>query len=207
MNSYQKEQSETIFMVRRHLISLDAAAIDDLKNMIADYLLFRNKVSEFLSEHFSAVCNRKCYESKLSACCSREGIITFFGDVVVNLIESQDYEIMSLLATLEQPNMGFKCIYLGKNGCMWRVKPIVCEMFLCNTARQEVFNGNPRSGEMWDEFKRWEKLYKWPDRPVLFDDLETYFINAGFSSTLMYLHNNPGLLNVKRKAQILKKHA
>ena len=32
--------------------------------------------------------------------------------------------------------------------------------------------------------------------------IEKYFIAAGCSSSLMYLHNSPGLLRVKRKAAI-----
>jgi hypothetical protein len=37
-------------------------------------------------------------------------------------------------------------------------------------------------------------------KKVLFDDLETFFINAGHASSLMYLHNSPGLLLVKKRA-------
>ncbi len=35
-----------------------------------------------------------------------------------------------------------------------------------------------------------------------FDMIEAYFIAAGCFSSLMYLHNSPGLLRVKRKAGI-----
>jgi hypothetical protein len=51
------------------------------------------------------------------------------------------------------------------------------------------------------EFKQREKHYRWPDRPVLFDDLEKYFMAAGYSSPLMYLNNSPGLLRVKELAR------
>jgi len=44
------------------------------------------------------------------------------------------------------------------------------------------------------------KRFTWPDQPVLFDDLESYFMKSGYRSPLMYLHNSPGLLRVKQKA-------
>jgi hypothetical protein len=49
--------------------------------------------------------------------------------------------------------------------------------------------------------KQREKHFRWPDRPVLFDDLEKYFMAAGYSSPLMYLNNSPGLLRVKELAR------
>ncbi|MGD9244161.1 MAG: hypothetical protein PVH36_04470, partial [Desulfobacterales bacterium] len=110
-------------------------------------------------------------------------------------------EIDALLATLQKPNTGFKCIYLGNNGCMWRVKPIVCEMFLCEQAKKEVFGEKAWTEDAWNELKQRKKLYTWPDRPVLFDDLERYFMDAGYSSPLMYLHNSPGLLRIKKQAK------
>lgn len=198
MNSYQKEQAESLSMVQRCLASLSASERQALEVKITDYLLFRDEVDTFLSDHFSNLCTKKCYRNKLSACCSREGIITFFGDVVVNTLVSRNEEINLLLATLRKPNIGFKCIYLGDNGCMWRVKPIVCEMFLCEQAKKEVFREKAWAEDAWEELKQRKKLYTWPDRPVLFDDLERYFMDAGYSSPLMYLHNSPGLLRVKQ---------
>ncbi|RLB85139.1 MAG: hypothetical protein DRH24_02990 [Deltaproteobacteria bacterium] len=198
MNSYQQEQAESLSMVQRCLATLSASERQALEVKITDYLLFRDEVDTFLSDHFSALCTKKCYLNKLSACCSREGIITFFGDVVVNTLVSRNEEINLLLATLRKPNTGFKCIYLGNNGCMWRVKPIVCEMFLCEQAKKEVFREKAWAEDAWEELKQRKKLYTWPDRPVLFDDLERYFMDAGYSSPLMYLHNSPGLLRVKQ---------
>ena len=197
MNSYQKEQTESYAMVQRHLATLSASERQALELQISDYLLFRDEVDIFLSDHFSNLCTKKCYQNKLSACCSREGIITFFGDMVVNTLVSCNEEINALLATLQKPNTGFKCIYLKDNGCMWRVKPIVCEMFLCEQAKKEVFREKAWAEDAWKELKQRKKLYTWPDRPVLFDDLERYFMDAGYSSPLMYLHNSPGLLRIK----------
>jgi hypothetical protein len=200
MNSYQKEQSDALDMVRSYLSTFSPEKRQKLKSEVADYLGFREEVASFLSTYFSSVCTQKCYQSRLSACCTREGIITFFADVVINALISQDSEIDFLLEVLKKPNNGFKCIYLGKKGCLWRLKPIVCEMFLCEHAKREVFSENRQLEHKWDELKQREKLYTWPDRRVVFDTLETYFIEAGYSSPLMYIHNSPGLLRVKQRA-------
>lgn len=201
MNSYQQEQVQTLFQVQRYLADISADKRQTLLSQIADYLEFRQEVDSFLGEYFSNLCTQKCYQSKRSACCSRDGIITFFGDVVINTLVSTDDQIEILTAAIQEPYDRFKCIYLGRQGCLWQVKPIVCEMFLCKTAAKEVFGQEPEASEIWKEFKRRRKLFTWPDRPVLFDDLERYFIDAGYSSPLMYLHNSPGLLRVKQQGK------
>jgi len=200
MNSYHKEQSDALEMVQRYLAGISVLERKKLEAEVSDYLLFRDEVGSFLSTHFSGICTQKCYKSRLSACCTREGIITFFADVVINALMSQDRDIDLLLEVLKKPNNGFKCIYLGEKGCLWRLKPIVCEMFLCEHAKKEVFSENLQLEHKWDELKQREKLYTWPDRRVVFDTLESYFIEAGYSSSLMYLHNSPGLLRVKQRA-------
>ncbi len=200
MNSYQKEQSDALYMVRTHLSTFSPKERQRLESEVAGYIGFREEVASFLSTHFSVICTQKCYKSRLSACCSREGIITFFADVVINALMSQNNEIDILLEILKKPNNGFKCIYLGEKGCLWRLKPIVCEMFLCEHAKKEVFRENRQLEHKWEKLKQHEKLYTWPNRPVLFDVLEKYFMDAGYSSSLMYMHNSPGLLRVKRKA-------
>ena len=201
MSSYQKEQLETLDMVLCHLETIRKQEKQRLLLQISDYLMFRNTVDAFLGEHFENICTLKCYQSNVSACCSREGIITFFADVVVNLLVSEESEIKALSKALIKPNTGFKCIYLNVQGCMWRIKPIICEMFLCDPAEKTVFNEKPPAKRVWQQLKQREKQYRWPDRPVLFDDLEKYFIAAGYSSPLMYLHNSPGLLRVKEQAK------
>ena len=200
MNSYQKEQSDALYMVRSHLSTFYSKERQKLESDVAGYLSFREEVGSFLSTYFSGVCTQKCYKSRLSACCSREGIITFFADVVINALISQDREIDLLLSVLKKPNNGFKCIYLGEKGCLWRLKPIVCEMFLCDPAKKKVFIENPLARDKWDELNKRKKMFTWPDCPVLFDVLEKYFMDAGYSSSLMYIHNSPGLLRVKRRA-------
>ena len=201
MTSYQKEQSEALFMISRHFSTISTDEKENLKEKIKDYLFFRQKIDRFLKKNFSKLCTQKCYENKLSACCSREGIITFFADVVINALVSSQNDIQKLLTVLQKQNTGFKCIYLGKKGCLWRIKPIVCEMFLCDYAEKEVFGKDPEKRKIWEEFKEKKKLFTWPDRPVLFDDLEKYFIKKGYSSSLMYMHNSPGLLRIKKRSQ------
>jgi len=201
MDSYQKEQAEALKMVDCHIRTISVQERQRLLSQISDYLLFRDTVDAFLSDHFKNMCTHKCYQSKISACCSRESIITFFGDVVVNVLVSDETEIKALAMKLKSPNDGFKCIYLGGHGCMWRIKPIICEMFLCDPAMTSVFKEKPLKKKIWIELKQREKHYRWPDRPVLFDDLEKYFMAAGYSSSLMYLNNSPGLLRVKERAR------
>ena len=64
-----------------------------------------------------------------------------------------------------------------------------------------VFGDRPELKNQWEEFCRIKKRFTWPDRPVLFDDLEAFFIDLGCTSPLMYLHNSPGLLRVKQTRQ------
>jgi hypothetical protein len=201
INSYHQEQIETLNMVYFHLKTISVQEKQRLLSQISDYLVFRDAVDEFLHEHFKNICTQKCYQSKVSACCSREGIITFFGDVVVNVLVSNETEIKELARVLKKRNNGFKCIYLGGDGCLWRIKPIICEMFLCDTAKELVFKEKSSANKLWIELKQREKHFRWPDRPVLFDDLEKYFMAAGYSSTLMYLNTSPGLLRVKELAR------
>ena len=202
MNAYHQEQIEAIAMVHKHLKSPPSVR-RDLLALAADYLSFRAEVDSFLSTHFSKVCTQTCYQNRLSACCSREGIITFFADIVVNVLASDNQEIGDLISILREPNTGFKCVYLTENGCRWKVKPIVCEMFLCDRATETIFDLNPKLKGEWDLIGEKRKQYTWPDQPVLFDKLEKHFMEAGCRSALMYLHNSPGLLRVKQKAGLV----
>ena len=135
----------------------------------------------------------------MSACCSREGIITFFADIVINLLVSDSSDFDKFLAVLSKPNDGFKCVYLTEKDCLWRLKPIVCQMYLCDRSKNQVFDQSSEIKTQWDLLELKRKRFTWPDRPVLFDDLESYFINIGYQSPLMYLHNSPGLLRIKQK--------
>ncbi|QTA82885.1 Uncharacterized protein dnl_52710 [Desulfonema limicola] len=200
MNTYQKEQFETLNLVRNYMAEHLAVERTKLVSMIKDYLCFRDDTSDFLFTYFGNICTRNCYENKLSACCSKDGIITFFADHVINALVSEISELDAMAAAVQNPAHDFKCIYLGKNGCVWKIKPIVCEMFLCSNAENEVFKKNPESKKAWTDLEARKKRYTWPDRPVLFDALEQYFIASGFKSDLMYMNNSPGLLRLKQNS-------
>ena len=203
MNKYNREQHSAFELVRRHFKDIEALNRNGrIPNSLEDYLQFRRSVDRFLEVHFSSICHQRCYRSRLSACCSREGIITFFADVVVNTLLSSPDDIEKILEVLQSPRSEVKCVYLGKNGCLWRLKPCVCTMFLCDRAQDEVFGENPALRQQWENFQALKKRFTWPDRPVLFDALERAFLKAGHSSALMYLHNSPGLLRVKHNAKL-----
>ena len=201
MNPYHQEQIDALSMVKRRIDDLPVFEREKLIASLTKYLGFRQEVDEFLAEHFSEICTRTCYQSRMSACCSREGIITFFADIVVNLLVSAQSDFDKLLAVLSKPNDGFKCVYLAEKGCLWRLKPIVCQMYLCDRSKDHVFGQKSMLKSEWKLLEQKRKLFTWPDRPVLFDDLESYFMKAGYRSPLMYLHNSPGLLRVKQTAQ------
>ena len=200
MNPYHEEQIDALTMVKHHLDCLPVSEQRILRAAVADYLMFRRQVDDFLAQHFSEICTHTCYQSRISACCSREGIVTFFADIVANLLVSAPSDFGQLLAVLRQPNDGFKCVYLTRSGCLWQLKPIVCQMYLCDRAKDQVFGTNPELEADWKLLEQKRKRFTWPDRPVLFDDLESYFMKAGCRSPLMYLHNSPGLLRVKQRA-------
>lgn len=200
MGEYQIEQLEALSLVRLHLKSLPPCERRTLLASAADYVDFRATVDRYLETHFGRVCDQACYRSRVSACCSREGIVTFFADVVINLLLSSEPEADELVRVLKREHTGFKCVYLGERGCLWRMKPIVCQMFLCEPARARVFTHNPEAEAEWRRLEARRKAFTWPDRPVLFDQIEAYFLRAGCASRLMYLHNSPGLLRLKHKA-------
>ena len=199
MTPYQTEQLQTLRMVRRYLAQISEAERKTLKECLADYLTFRDAVDAFQVNYFRDICNRKCYQSKLSACCSRDGIIIFFAEVIINALMADPAALDRLQDVLTHPHEGFKCVFLEHEGCLWRIKPIVCEMFLCDAAEKAVLKENPVARKRWDALGRQKKDYTWPDRPVLFDTLEQICIDAGYTSPLMFLHNSPGLLRVKRQ--------
>jgi hypothetical protein len=202
MSSYNQEQSDALDMVRRYVTGLGEAEKADLVGSLDAYLRFRQSVDVFLQDHFGSVCSQACYQSRLSACCSREGIVTFFADVVINVLVSTLQEIDRLAEALQGPDdVSTKCVYLGGDGCLWRLKPIVCAMFLCDRAENGVFRDRPALRRQWEAYREHKKRFTWPDRPVLFDELETIFIATGCTSPLMYLHNSPGLIRVKQEAK------
>lgn len=190
-------------MVRHGLRRLGDAERGDLIEKVRDYLQFRQSVDNFLNQGFSDVCNRYCYLSRTSACCSKDGIITFFADTVVNALQATPMQLDRLETLLHRVNGGHRCVYLGSAGCTWTVRPIVCAMFLCDRAMDTVFREDPEAENAWKSLRHQAKSFNWPDRPVLFDHLEKVFLDMGYRSTLMHLNTSPGLLKVKKNAGIL----
>jgi hypothetical protein len=158
---------------------------------------FRADVAHFQRRYFSDVCTQNCFTSQTSACCGREGIATFFADVVINVVHSSDEEVDAILQILSEDSGGPNCVYLTEKGCLWQIKPIVCEMFLCQSAKESILERDNLLRSRWERLRRREKNYTWPRKPVLFDKLEEFFMREGFDSPLMYFHYSPGLLRLK----------
>lgn len=194
MNSYQAEQLEALRMVREQGLSLPS----DLKEEVSRYLAFRRRTEAFYREHFEQTCSEKCYLSSLSACCSKDGIVIFFADVVINFLYSSENDLDLLEHAIKNPAAQGKCIFLARGGCLWRVKPIVCEMFVCDTAKKGAFEDSPEAAARWEKLENQRKTFTWPDRPVLFEHLERIFLDRGLESSLMHIHKSPGLMRIKK---------
>lgn len=204
VNEYQQEQLEALRIVRHGLSRIDDAKRVELVQAIHAYMQFRQSADRFLTFYFKDMCTHTCYRSRTSACCSKDGIITFFADTVVNALHATPGQLERLETVLNQVNGGDRCVYLGSQGCMWTVRPVVCAMFLCDRAMDAVFGDHPQAKAAWALLRRQEKTFKWPDRPVLFDYLETVFLDLGCQSTLMHLHLSPGLLRIKKEAGLIE---
>ncbi len=206
MNSYQMEQIHALGMIRQHAKKLEKprtfremkAKGFDLEAQLSGYLAFREEISRFFAGWFEEICTETCYTSGLSACCSKDGIIVFWADMVINAMVSGPAEFKRLEETIRNPASDAKCIYLAPGGCTWRIKPIVCEMFICPDAENAVFGTHPEAGSAWSEIRERKKAFTWPDRPVLFEVLESIFIEDGCRSSLMHVHNSPGLQRLVR---------
>ena len=201
MSEYNRDQWEALLMVQRYLEGLPASAIDRLREAVGPYLRFRSEVSLFQRLFLSEICTQACFTTRQSACCNRDGIATFFADVVINALSSSEEDLNRIKTALVNDAGGFKCVYLGEKGCLWRLKPIVCEMFLCDRAKAAVLGRDRNRGDRWHELLRKEKQFTWPDKPILFDDLEELFLEAGLKSPLMYCHLSPGLRRMKAQSR------
>jgi len=204
LSTYQIEQLDALRMVRRQLDAGGGVLRAEISAQIVAYLDYRRRLDLFLETHFHPVCHPACYQNKASACCAREAIITFFAEVVINAVVATTERLDRMEERLARPHTGEKCVYLGPQGCLWQIRPIVCALFLCDAAEGRVLGPDPSLQSRWQALREEAKRFKWPDRPVLFDDLEQCFIAAGCRSPLMYLHTGPGLLNVKRRAAMAR---
>jgi hypothetical protein len=200
MNEYQQEQWSALRQIADTIASIEAFAGEALRGEIRDYLQFREQLEVFLNQHFGRFCTQACFERQVSACCSKDGIITFWADHVINLYCSDNLQIEVLSSAIHRPLRQDKCIYLGTNGCLWKVRPLGCAMFLCDAVQRDVFKVQPSVERIWQGYSQKAKTYRWPDRPVLFDRLEQLFMAVGCRSALMYLNTSPGLLRVKKNS-------
>lgn len=198
MSDYQREQWDALIQIKHHLNSLGTEALNALRTSITPYIQFRKELDIFLNRYFGEHCTESCFQSNLSACCSKDGIITFWADMVINACMSNQIEMDRLLSAVRYPATPGKCIYLRSDGCCWRIRPLVCAMFLCDNVSETVFPLNPEAEARWHAFEQSAKSFRWPDRPVLFDQIEQQFMDLGCRSSLMYLNTSPGLLRVKR---------
>ena len=200
MNEYQKEQWDALTQIKSALHRLTSSDHAELDQAMAPYIRFRGKLDRFLGQHFAGHCSLTCFQSELSACCSKDGIITFWADVAINALRSSTEEIQILLDAIRNPRSPNKCIYLGPAGCCWHLRPLVCAMFLCDQVQDIVLASRPEIASRWQALENEAKGFRWPDRPVLFDLMEQKFIAAGCRSSLMFLNTSPGLLRIKQQA-------
>lgn len=200
ISQYNKEQIEALDIVCEYIRSVSPETIENHKNDTRDYLLFREKISDFSKKNFDHLCKKKCFDSNLSACCTKEGIITYFADMFINAIFSTEDQLKALETALMHPKDTFACVYLGDTGCLWQIKPIVCEMFFCDFLLHEAEKENPNIKDEVSQLKILQKTFTWPDKQIIFNDIEQLFIKRGYHSSLMYMHSSPGLLRVKKNA-------
>lgn len=200
---YNLEQYDAYTIVKAFFDKATDDEVSELNEMIVPYLDFRAVTSDFLTRSCAEVCGEICFKTGLSDCCMHEGIITFFADWIVNWLVSSKEEIDVLLNALFDPFRDDKCVYLGPLGCLWKIKPLNCETFVCKQARTEIFVKNPESEQVYEEMLKKKKTFSFPDRPVLFDAIEKFFIERGVDSETMYFHKGAGLLLIKQKSGVI----
>ncbi len=196
---YNKDQLTTLLAVQKGCAALPHSEVEKLRESLSPYLQFRQELHTFQDRLFGSICRLSCFETGLSACCGFESIITFFSDHVINYLLSDPIEITAILDVLAHPNRTGKCVYLAENGCLWKIRPISCAMFLCEQAKGEALGESAEAKSVWEDLQEKEKEYTWPTQPVLFNDLEALFIAVGVDSPHLYFHSSPGLLRMKAK--------
>ena len=197
ISEYNRDQLNTLIRIRHFLKNKQPSLKNRLKEMVRPFLEFRAVVDNFQSKYLVNICTSKCFQGKQSACCNKDGIATFFADFVVNIINTDNPGLDLIEDSLLKETSGNKCVYLTTHGCLWNYKPIVCEMFLCDHAKTALKEKGSAYITRWLKLREEEKKYTWPDKPVLFDELESLFLAEGIESPLMYFHKSPGLLRVK----------
>lgn len=198
-SEYNRDQLQSFRIIERTCRRMPDSDRENLSRAIQPYLHFRTRLAEFQALTFVPHCRATCYDTALSACCGFESIFTFFADQVITTIESSPADMEAVFRVLSRPNETRNCVYLGENGCLWKVPPVSCAMFLCDGIRKEILEPRPEAAQTWNQFREEEKEYTHPVRPVLFDSVESLFIRLGADSPHMYFHKSPGLLRLKEK--------
>lgn len=200
VSEYNRDQWDSFKAIEKACRSLSDLDLQGLQENLQSYLRFRDALATYQQKYFGAFCRTACFDSRISACCGFESIFTFFADQVVTYLMSAPAQRDAIFRRLEQPNRSSHCVFLAETGCIWRLPPISCAMFLCEKAKRSVFDDDHHAKAVWDEFLRLEKDYTHPTKQVLFDDIESYFILLGVESPHMYFHQSPGLLRLKSRS-------
>ena len=206
MNDYQREQWDALELASDCLERLDDRERDTLMGEMQPYLQFRHSVDRFLGTHLHTYCTSSCYTNQRSACCAKDGIVTFWADLVINLSCSDRRAIDNLRQSLRAPAYEDKCTYLGPKGCRWQVRPLMCALFLCDAADTDIISADKKRADAWSDLKRRADGFRWPVGSVLFDRLELFFLERGHRSSLMYINTTPALMRVKQQAHKLAAH-
>ncbi len=196
-SEYNRDQLNSLIIVRDFINNQPTSTVEHIKEISIPYINYRAGVKTFHDKYLSDICTVKCFEENKSACCNREGIATFFADLVINAVYTDEPELDRMKKVLSREMTGNKCVYLTEKGCLWKYKPIVCEMFLCDHAKKALKEKGEPLHKKWNDLRQEERKYTWPDKPVLFDEIEKIFIAEKFESPLMYFHKSPGLLKIK----------
>ncbi len=101
MNEYQREQWDALTLAIEQVGLLNNSRRQTLIDELGPYLAFRKDTDRFLDAHFSVHCTRSCYTNRRSACCSKDGIITFWADVIVNVCCSNESALSRLQEALK----------------------------------------------------------------------------------------------------------
>jgi hypothetical protein len=200
VSEYNRDQWYTLTAIERICRALSASEIEELKRSTYAYLAFRQELEAFQHQYVEHFCEQYCFHSGLSLCCGFESIFVFFADQVISLLFSGPDEIVSILRKLQQPNHSSRCVYLDTTGCVWHIRPVSCSMFFCAQVKERILESEADLLNRWKELQNQEKKFTFPDRPVLFDDIEAYFLARGVDSPLMYFHKSPGLLRLKARS-------
>lgn len=200
LSEYNRDQWVSFMAIKSAMETMGERKRTALRNAVEPYLAFRSDLRRFHERFFAPHCATTCFTSARSACCGFESIFTFFADQVITYLVSDADGRERIFEALVRPYRPDRCVYLGPKGCVWTLPPISCAMFYCDEIKERVLQGRPNISGLWQRLRETERMFTYPDRPVLFDAIESVFLALGVSSPHMYFHTSPGLLRIKRKS-------